>query len=1049
MPLTLATLHGRVFAAASALGASVALTDGRRRISYEELVKQSVNVAVELARHGVQPGSTVAVMTAKTVNTPAVLLGILGAGCSYVAIDPASPPRRRSETLQAVRAAMLVTEHSGSASAAEVPTVEQRQLLYSESHGDPSKLPQGSPEDIAYVMFTSGSTGRPKGVLTEHGSVVRFVDAITAKLEIDHQSRFLQFYPMTFDSSIVDLWAVLVAGGCAVMAPAEARSGGQRLVDFLADNRISAAMLPPALLTELEERPAVPTLETLAYIGESMPDAVAERWGRGRRLVNVYGPTEVTVAATASAERSPSGAPPIGRALPGYEVHVLDEHMQAVPSGTVGELYIGGQTLARGYLGQPGMTAERFLPDPFSGRSGARLYKTGDRAVELPDGQLEFRGRTDHQVNVRGHRIELGEIENVLLELDGVRASLAMVTGTGSGASLVAFAASDRPSRDLLEELAERLPPHVLPSRLFSLASLPLNHHGKVDRPNLLELLRTSDRDAVALRGSTEVALGAIWSDVLGRPVGAQSSFLSLGGTSLQAVRVASVVLRDLGVVVSVSELLSDATIRDLADLLASPHRKPASQFPELTHHDSPSTRAASPNEESIWLQAAIDPRASIAYNETIAARVEDYADLVRLQTALDVVVSQHEAFRSSFHLRDDQLCVDIAPVVGVPIDVLDVSGDSDPAGAARMVLQERAAAPFDLEVAPLIRATLVHTGEREYMVAWTAHHLVIDALGFDEFDRVLAEAFERSSRSASSKTPHTGQQPPISPSDLARWRRRFASDASSDVQAQDVARMLEGVPTVLPPLRKALATGYTYRGSVVSARIPTDVYSRIEERGRAIGVTQFVQVAAAAGLAVATATGTTDLALAAPLAGRPTLGAERSVGYFANTALLRLRFAEDDEIVDVLRAFAGRVSAAIEHQYVPLRDVLDRVEGSRTLAGRPVAQLVVANQGPRRPNAALGSAPMYAVPIFNGTSRTDLSFELHEEGGGFLVDLIWSEDTVGKHLAERILASMQDVLDRLTALPLSATVSEATAGVEIRWTAPRTWSVVGSTGDR
>lgn len=1045
MPSSPNTLHGRVFDAATERAGAVALTDGQRQISYAQLAHQAANVAAALARHGVAPGSAVAVMTAKTLDTPAVLLGILAAGCTYVAIDPASPPRRRSETLRAVRAALVVTDHSDSADTGEVRTVEQRRLLRMESSGDPSAVPEVSPGDIAYVMFTSGSTGRPKGVLTEHGSVVRFVDAITEVLHIDHRSRFLQFYPMTFDSSIVDLWAVLVAGGCAVMAPAATRSGGQSLVAFLADQRVNGAMLPPALLTELEERPAVPALQTLAYIGESMPDAVAERWGRGRRLVNAYGPTEVTVAATASAEHSPTGAPPIGRALAGYEVHVLDEHLRPVPPGAVGELYVGGQNLARGYLGQPGMTADRFLPDPFSGRPGARIYKTGDRAARRTDGQLEFRGRTDHQVNVRGHRIELGEVENVLLEVDGVRASLAMVTGSGSGASLVAFAASDRSGQELLADLAERLPPHVLPSRLVSLASLPVNRHGKVDRPRLVELLGEADREEVALQGSAEVALGAVWSEVLGRPVGARTSFLSLGGTSLQAVRVAAAIRRELGDVVSVSDLLNNATIRDLAERTASSGRAPAAGLPELAHRSSAPSRPASPNEESIWLQAAIDPRASVAYNETIAARVGAQADLVRLQSALDVIVSEHEAFRSSFHLRNDELVVDIAPVRRLRIEEHDVSSDADPERAALVVLQERAAAPFDLETAPLLRATVIHTGDREHVVAWTAHHLVIDALGFDEFDRVLAEAFDRTRRSTSAEERRAQLEPSISPSDLAVWRRRLETDASSDHQAQEIARMLEGVSTVLPPLRAAATSDYTYRGSVVSMRVPAAVRARLDERARAVGVTQFVVIAAAAGMAVATATGTTDIALAAPLAGRPTLGAERSVGYFANTALLRLRFSERDEIIDVLRSFAGGVSAAIERQYVPLRAVLDRVEGSRALAGRPVAQLVVADQGPRRPNAALGSAPIEPLPFSNGTSRTDLSFEVHQEDDGIVIDLIWSEDTVGERLAEQILAAMHDVLHRVTSLPLSVTVAEATAGVDVRWTAPREWTTVSA----
>ncbi|MFP2912228.1 amino acid adenylation domain-containing protein, partial [Pyxidicoccus sp. 3LFB2] len=729
---------------AAATPEAVALVAGGEQLTYAQLDTRANQLANHLRGMGVHAGSRVAVRLERSLELVVGLLGILKAGAAYVPLDRAWPAERMADAVRQAGAGVLLTR---SEVADELPELGVVLVVMDEESSRIARQPESAPgvsvggDELAYVMFTSGSTGQPKGVCVPHRGVVRLVQG-NGFMRFGPQEVWLQAAPVAFDASTLEIWGALLHGAKLVLAPAGALSL-EELGAQLVRHGVTALWLTAALYEQMvAHRPQdLAGVRQVLAGGDVLPvQRVREHLARlpeGSVLINGYGPTENTTFSathTLRAGDEVSRSVPIGRPLGNSTTYVLDEALQPMPPGVPGELYVGGDGLAWGYLHRPELTAERFVPHPFSTLPGARLYRTGDKVRWMPDGTLEFLGRTDFQVKVRGFRVELGEIEAVLRQFTGVREVVVVAREDVPGDKrLVAYVVSAVPELDtaaLRTFVQKHLPEYMVPSAMVALPALPLLSNGKVDRKALpAPDLGASEQEAfVAPRTEAEEKLAGIFAGVLGlERVGVHGDFFELGGHSLLATQVVSRVRAAFGVDLPLGELFSSPTVAQLAELLAQ-RAGSVSRQPPVVPVERTQSLPLSFAQQRLWFLDQLQP-GSASYNIPWALKLKGTLDAEALRKALHALVQRHEALRTTFAVREGVPTQHIHPEARVELPVVDLSGLSDAQRDAEVqrLSRQESRRPFDLAHGPLVRATLLRLAPQQHQLLVTVHHIVSD----------------------------------------------------------------------------------------------------------------------------------------------------------------------------------------------------------------------------------------------------------------------------------------------------------------------------------
>ncbi|CAA9356135.1 MAG: hypothetical protein AVDCRST_MAG89-3447, partial [uncultured Gemmatimonadetes bacterium] len=713
-----ASIHALFEAQAAATPDAVALSFGAERVTYAQLDARANRVARRLRGMGVQAETRVAVCAERSPELVAALLGVLKAGGAYVPLDPSYPADRLAFMLSDCDVPVLAA-HSALAEAlpphrAAVLRLDADAAEIEAESAEPLAL-DGDAGDAAYVMYTSGSTGRPKGIVVPHRAVVRLVrGANFARMGADEA--WLQLAPISFDASTLEIWAPLLNGGRLVVFPAEqptldgleqtVREGGVTslwltagLFNTVVDGRVGALAGVRQLLVGGD----VLSVDHVRRVQQAHP---------GLRVVNGYGPTENTTFTCCHAVRGvdlEAAAIPIGGPVANSTAYVLDAALRPTPHGVPGELYTGGDGVARGYLNQPALTAERFIPDPFSATPGARMYATGDHVRRGDDGALEFLGRIDRQVKVRGFRIEPGEVEAALRAQPGVRDAVVAPRGQGAQKRLLAWVAADSGVDEdaLLAALQAELPAYMVPSAVVVMPELPLNPNGKVDRHALPDPGGRAADAHVAPRTALEEEIAALFGEVLSvSGVGATDSFFALGGHSLLAMRLASRVREKLGVELPLRALFEHPTVEEMARAVEDERRGEVPALPPLVPVERTGALPLSFAQERLWLVDQMEGAGAL-YNVAMARRLAGALDVEALRGALAGIVRRHEALRTVFREVEGSLQQVIVPFAGFEVPLENLSGLDE---AERRAMED-AALPFDLAAGPLMRARLLRLG--------------------------------------------------------------------------------------------------------------------------------------------------------------------------------------------------------------------------------------------------------------------------------------------------------------------------------------------------
>ncbi len=757
--------------------------------------------------------------------------------------------------------------------------------------------------------------------------------------------------------------------------------------------------------------------------GEEVPRALADRVYAEpgiERLYNVYGPSEDTTFSTwALIERESSRAPSIGRPLDGEQAWVVDRHLQRVPMGVVGELFLGGEGVSRGYLGRPELTAERFVPDPFAasaGRPGSRMYRVGDRVRYRADGSLEFLGRLDHQVKVRGFRVELGEVEERLARVSGVSRAVVVVREDHPGdRRLVAYAvpqpgAAPPVWSEVRQELARSLPEHMLPSTLEVLEALPLTRSGKVDRRALPAPGRLTSVEVGAPRTPVEALVAAVWAEVLGvERVGVEQSFFDLGGHSLLATRVISRLRAACGVELPLRALFEEPTVARLATRAEAALRGGSLAAPLIVAVPRTGPLPLSFAQQRLWFIDRLEP-GSAAYNIPAALRLAGELRLPALGAALSEVVRRQAALRTRFVQVAGEAAQVIDPPARLPLPLVDLSGL--PSAAREREAGRQAAAegarPFDLSSGPLLRARVMRLASREHVVLLTLHHIVSDGWSMGVLIRELASLYRAARSGVRSPLPEL----PVQYADFAVWQREWLA---GEVLAAEVAYWrgrLADLPAVLalptdrprPPVRSS-------RGAARSLVLSPELTGGLRALSRGDGATLFMTLLAAFEALLSRWSGQDDFAVGSPVAGRGRQELEGVIGFFVNTLVLRAELADDPP----LRAALGRTRegllAAHAHQDLPFEKLVEELRPERTLSHTPLFQVMLTLQERELAVVEIGELVARPFAVASDLAKFDLTLAVDGTGEAATCTLEYATDLFDAATAVRLLGHWSAVL--------------------------------------
>ncbi|RMH16882.1 MAG: amino acid adenylation domain-containing protein [Acidobacteria bacterium] len=1024
-------LHQLIAAQAARSPREVAVVYGDDSLTYEQLERAAERLAAHLQALGVGPDVLVGICAERSLELVVGLYAILKAGGAYVPIDPSYPPGRQAFMIEDARVPVLLVQ---AALRRQLPVTGAAVVELDGELPEPApayRPPPTLPENLAYMIYTSGSTGRPKGAMNSHRAIVNRLLWMQQAYRLSAADRVLQKTPFSFDVSVWEFFWPLMTGARLVVAKPGGHADSDYLSRLIEEQGVTVMHFVPSMLQAFLEEPALEqrcgSLRQVVASGEALPYDLQERFFARLghvALDNLYGPTEAAVDVTyhpcvaGDARR----LVPIGKPIANLRIHLFDDELRPVPVGVAGELYIAGVGLARGYGRRPGLTAERFVPDPLAEGPGERAYRSGDLARYLPDGAIHFLGRVDFQVKVRGLRIELGEIEAALAALPEVREAVVMARQDVPGdPRLVAYLTGDGipAPAELAARLADRLPDYMVPAAFVVLERLPLNPNGKVDRKALPAPAWSREEGRRAPRTPTEEVIAGIWAEVLGlSSVDAESSFFELGGHSLLATRIASRLRRAFGVELPLGTLLEEPTVASLAravDAARQGDDRPAA--PPLTRSPRDAELPLSFAQERLWFLDQLEP-GQPWYNVPTALRLRGPLELPGLAVALCRLVARHEVLRTTFAggERPQQI---IHPPGSVVPPLIDLGGLPPPAreAAAARLAGRFMRRPFDLAAGPLLRLAVLRLAEEEHGVLLAMHHIVSDEWSMGVLVRELAALYAAAHGGRPAELPEL----PLQYADYAAWQRRWLAGEVLDALLARWRRRLEGAPAVIDlPTDLPYPRHQSYRGAFALLPLPRPLAEALRALARRNGSTLFMTFLAAWGALLARY-GRPDVVIGTPIAGRDRLELEDLIGFFVNTLVLRLQLADDPGFEQLLGRARDVALAAYADQDLPFEKLVEALAPQRSLSRPPIFQvMLVMQQAPPEP-PPLPDLELEPASADAGTSKFELTLNVADDGKDLLLNLRYNRDLFLPATAERLLGQLKTLLEAAVEAPATA----------------------------
>ena len=1011
---------------------AVALVFGEECLTYRELNNKANKLAHYLQQLGVKPEILVGVCVERSLEMTVCLLGIIKAGGAYVPIDPDYPSERIAYMLEDSQVKVFLSQEQ---LLTQIPQNQTHKICIDTEWDQISRQPNTNPDsgvklnNLAYVIYTSGSTGKPKGAMNTHQGICNRLLWMQETYQINSTDSILQKTPFSFDVSVWEFFWTLLTGGRLVIAKPGGHRDSAYLINLIIQEQITTVHFVPSMLRIFLESSNVEKCTSLKRVicsGEALPLELQNRFFElfDCELYNLYGPTEAAIDVTFwwCQKHSNLNSVPIGRPIANTQIYILDQHLQPVPIGVPGELYIGGAGVARGYLNRPELTAERFLlktPSlcvfaPLREKKIIPLYKTGDRARYLNDGTIEYLGRLDNQVKIRGFRIELGEIEAVLSQHPQVSASVVVVTEDTTGDKrLVAYIVSENPElADLRQFLAKHLPDYMIPSQFITLDALPLTPNGKLDRVALPKPQFKTSSHTIAPRTPTEELLLNIWQSILNlNSVGITDNFFALGGHSLLIIRLVSQIQQVFGVDISLRQIFENPTIAELATLINS---SKLSLYSSIPVRESTDEILLSFAQQRLWMLAQIEPE-NPSYNVAAALRLTGDVNVDVLTQSLQEIIQRHEVLRTSFVNVDGQGIAVIATEINFHIPVVDLSfiPPSQQQKLVQELAQQESQQPFNLEISPLLRAKLLYLNTHEYILLLTMHHIITDGWSINIFAQEMASIYQAFSQGKSSPL----QPLKIQYADFAVWQR--SQNDKFKYQLEYWRQQLESAPELLE-----LPTDYprpaiqTFRGQRHSFTISEELTEKIKQLGQETHTTLFMVMFSALSILLHRYSQQEKIVIGSPVANRHYPGTEGLIGFFVNTFALLISLEDNPTVAELLPRVREMVLSAYSHQDVPFEQVVEELKLVRSLSHSPLFQVMLAvENAPTQPIEIPGLC-WSPIEIDGGTAKFDLTLMIAETDAGLQGKWEYNCDLFTETTIHRFTEHFHNILLGMTSEP-------------------------------
>jgi len=1008
-----------------------------KELTYAALDARANQLAHRLRELGVGPEARAAVCAERGVEMLIGLLGTLKAGGAYVPLDPSYPRERLAFVLEDTQARVILIQKELEA---KLPD-HQAAVVYldgvSEEQTDVRERPVTgvTPDNLAYVMYTSGSTGNPKGVLISHRSINNRLLWTNHTFPLASSDRLLLKTPYTFDASIWELFAPLLAGAVVVIARPGGHQDPSYLAQTIAEQGITVLQLVPSMLRIFLEQEGVTqscrNLKRMFCGGEALSVDLRDRFYSllDGDLINLYGPTESAIDAASYACRRDDRDPvvPLGRPLTNIQIYILDKQLQPAPIGVGGELHIGGIGLARGYLNRPDLTAAGFIPNPFAATPGARLYSTGDLARYLPDGRLEFLGRLDQQVKLRGFRIEPGEIEAALRANVAVREVVVQARATRTGdKELIAYVVqSDGLDQNLLvkalqQSAREKLPEYMVPAAFVVLEHLPRTLSGKIDLRALPQPdrgLQETNEETAERTPITEVLAG-VWSEVLGLDhVGQLDDFFELGGHSLLVTQVMARVREAFGVDLPLRDFFEARVLNDLAAMidvaLKSKHNLTSLPIQPVDRTDNLPLSFA---QQRLWFLDQMEP-GNPFYSIPSAVRLKGELDVAALEQTFNEIVRRHESLRTTFVPVDGNPVQVIAPIVRLTLEVVDLSvldADQREAEAMRRVAED-GRQPFDLTRGPLLRPLLLKLADDDHLLLFSMHHIISDVWSRGVLIRELRTLYLAFSQKQSSPLPEL----PLQYADFASWQRHWLRDETLESQLSYWKQQLAGAPAALElPADRPRPPVQSLNGAQETLVLPATLLEAVRSFSRREGATMFMTLLAAFNALLYRLTAQVDLVVGAPIANRERVELESIIGFFTNTLVLRTNLTADPSFRELVKRVREVALGAYTHRDLPFEALVEALQPERDLSYPPLFQVMFVHQVSMTEAFELPGLTLSNVGVDNGSAKFDMTLFLIEGSGSLAAMLEYNSDLFDASTASRTLRLFENLLTAAVAEP-------------------------------